>query len=72
MAKQRVIEEITEMMTKYSDTEVRKKLSKSEVHQVEITTQETVAGLLNSTPAALEMYFWERLFLLQRILTRKH
>jgi len=57
MAKQRVIEEITEMMNKYSDTEVRKKLSKSEVHQVEITTQETVAGLLNSTPAALESIF---------------
>jgi hypothetical protein len=57
MAKQKVIEEITEMMNKYSDTEVRKKLSKSEVHQVEITTQETVAGLLNSTPAALESIF---------------
>lgn len=57
MAKQKVIETITEMMDKYSDTEVRKKLSKSEVHQVEITTQETVAGLLNSTPAALESIF---------------
>lgn len=57
MAKQKVIESITEMMDAYTDTEVRKKLSKSEIHQVELTTQETVAGLLNSTPGALESIF---------------
>jgi hypothetical protein len=57
MAKQRVIEEITKMMADHSDDTVRKELKKSEVHQVEITTQETVAGLLNGTPKALETIF---------------
>ena len=70
MAKEKVIEEITNMMNSYTDKEVRKKLSKSEIHQVEITTQETVAGLLNSTPKAIAKIFenpnslYPRVFLL--------
>ena len=62
MAKQKVIEQITEMMTSYTDKEVRKELSTSEIHQVELTTQETVAGFLNGTPKALETIFGKDTF----------
>jgi len=70
MAKKAVIDQITGMMENYTDKEVRKKLSKSEIHQVEITTQETVAGLINTTPNALQKIFggtdslYYRIFLL--------
>ena len=57
MAKKAVIDQIVKMMEGYTDKEVRKKLKGSEIHQVEITTQETVAGLLNGTPKALETIF---------------
>jgi len=57
MAKQNVIDVVTELMENHNDEEIRKELKKSEVHQVELTTQETVAGLLNGTPKALESIF---------------
>jgi hypothetical protein len=62
MAKKAVIDQIVKMMEGYTDKEVRKKLKGSEIHQVEITTQETVAGLLNGTPKALETIFDKNTF----------
>jgi hypothetical protein len=62
MAKKAVIDEITAMMTSFTDKKVRKELSQSEIHQVELTTQETVAGFLNGTPKALETIFGKDTF----------
>ena len=62
MAKKQVIDEITAMMTGFTDKKVRKELSQSEIHQVELTTQETVAGFLNGTPKALETIFGKDTF----------